>query len=104
MSWSSLLTEKFIPFSLDHCLKISVPPPTTTDEFPPDAKYKYEVEEIIRSCITRGQQFYLIKWKGYSSKEATWEKASYCNCPQIIKVFHTKYPKQTFLGGANVMS
>ena len=67
-------------------------------------EYEYEVEEIIMSCITRGQQFYLIKCKGYSSKEATWEKASHCNCPYIIKDFHAKFPKQPFLGGADVMS
>lgn len=43
------------------------PPPEegTTDE--------YEVESILDKRVYRGKAKYLVKWKGYSRKESTWE-------------------------------
>ena len=41
----------------------------------------YEVEEILDTrTTTRGQQEYLIKWKGYSHTENSWEPTGNLNC------------------------
>src|SRR5262245_9277284 len=34
---------------------------------------EHEVEEILDSRLQQGQLEYLIRWKGYSSEEDTWE-------------------------------
>lgn len=33
----------------------------------------YNAEKIIKERVKNGQKEYLLKWKGYSSKECTWE-------------------------------
>ena len=34
---------------------------------------KYEVEDVRGGRSVRGKKEYLVKWKGYSDKECTWE-------------------------------
>ena len=34
---------------------------------------EFEVEDILAKKTTLGQEHYLIKWKGYSIHECTWE-------------------------------
>ena len=38
-----------------------------------DWKNKFESEKLLNKKTMRGQTFYLVKWKGYSSSQATWE-------------------------------
>ena len=41
---------------------------------------------------------YLIKWKGYSTADDTWEAAEQIFAPQLIEAYHQKHPKsQPFL-------
>ena len=40
--------------------------------------HKYEVEQILRSCIVRGKTQYLVKWKNYAIEEATWQTEANC--------------------------
>lgn len=47
----------------------------------------YEVEKIINSRIEKGKKVFLIRWKGYSAKDDTWEPLSSLNCPEKIKEF-----------------
>ncbi|QRW17417.1 Retrotransposable element Tf2 protein [Rhizoctonia solani] len=44
------------------------PPPETIE-----GEEEYEVEQIIDSKRQRGKWFYLIKWKGYSPEDNSWE-------------------------------
>ena len=39
---------------------------------------KYEVKKILRSCIVRGRTQYLVRWKNYAIKEATWQMEADC--------------------------
>ena len=58
----------------------------------------YEVEELLDSRISkkgRGQQQleYLVKWKNYPLKEASWEpKQNLKNAQESIVEFHIKHP------------
>ncbi len=45
-----------------------LPPPVKVD-----GEKEYEVEEILNRQERRGITKYLVKWKGYTVKENTWE-------------------------------
>lgn len=52
---------------------------------------EYEVEAILQSRITRGKTQYLVKWKGYSDEENTWEpESNLSNATQLLQAFKNK--------------
>ena len=41
--------------------------------------------------MVRGKTQYLVKWKNYAIKEATWQTETNCeNCKDLVKIFETK--------------
>ncbi|RZF48229.1 hypothetical protein LSTR_LSTR006196 [Laodelphax striatellus] len=48
----------------------------------------YDVEKILDKRIRGGEPHYLIKWKGYSKKECSWEPESHLNCNRLLKAFN----------------
>jgi hypothetical protein len=61
----------------------------TLDESSIEEEY-YEVEGIRDHRGEEGHREYLIKWKGYSEKENTWQKASDFTDPTIIQRYWNK--------------
>ena len=56
----------------------------------------YEVEKIIDRRIKKGKKEYLIKWKGYSENESTWEPLSHLKYIQEhVKEFNIQYNNNT---------
>ncbi|XP_013146866.1 PREDICTED: chromobox protein homolog 1-like [Papilio polytes] len=49
---------------------------------------EYEVEEVIDSKRIRGKLHYLIRWKGYSADNDTWEPENTLSCPELINKFN----------------
>ena len=47
-----------------------IPPPSVEVE----GEKEYEVEEILDRQERRGKTRYLVKWKGYTVEENTWEE------------------------------
>jgi hypothetical protein len=48
----------------------------------------YEVKKVLNSRLIEGKRFYLVEWKGYGRKDATWEPDSALeNCPQMKKQY-----------------
>lgn len=48
----------------------------------------YEVEKIKGSKTIKKQKYYLVKWKGYSEKETTWEPLqNFSMNPEIIEEY-----------------
>lgn len=43
--------------------------------------------------VVRGDTQYLVRWKGYSKGDDTWEKeSSLTNCPELVKEFKAAHP------------
>jgi histone-lysine N-methyltransferase SUV39H len=68
--------------------------PTTKHQVTsPDSDTEWEVEEIVESRIdtTTKKRFYLVKWKGYSSRSNTWEPMKNLgNCSRLVKQFEER--------------
>ncbi len=53
---------------------------------------EYEVEDIVDKKIEKGKPVYLVKWKGFSLDDATWEPLqNLANSSKIIKNFESKH-------------
>ncbi|XP_012681529.2 histone-lysine N-methyltransferase SUV39H1-A isoform X2 [Clupea harengus] len=48
---------------------------------------EYEVEYVADYMKQNGKEYFLIKWKGYSESENTWEPRKNLKCPKLLKVF-----------------
>ena len=60
-----------------------------------DEENFYEVERISDRRIVGGKKQYLIKWKGYSDNESTWEPISHLKyILDQVKEFEEKYEKK----------
>ncbi|KAG8278181.1 hypothetical protein J6590_027441 [Homalodisca vitripennis] len=47
----------------------------------------YEVEKLIDSREVRGKTQFLVRWKGYSRADDTWEDEKDLNCPELLQKF-----------------
>jgi len=47
----------------------------------------YTVENVLRKRFSGKQSYYLIKWKGYSSKQNTWEPSENVEQLDLVKFF-----------------
>lgn len=55
-----------------------------------DDEDDYEVDDIVAHQVITGENYYLVHWKGYSSKDNTWEPESALSCPELIAAFEKK--------------
>src|SRR5580692_3801331 len=65
------------------------PPPEMIDN-----AEEYEVELIInhRYHGKKRQLQYLIRWKGYSAADNTWEPADQVHAPDLVRKYHQRHP------------
>eukprot|EP00043_Microstomoeca_roanoka_P019474 m.219569 g.219569 ORF g.219569 m.219569 type:complete len:1192 (-) comp17002_c0_seq5:791-4366(-) len=64
------------------------PPPVTADE----GAEEYEVERILKRRVRGGKTEYLVRWKGYSPEDDTWEPESHLrNAPGLLQEFNEQY-------------
>lgn len=55
---------------------------------------EYEVEKIIEVHFKRnGQRDYLVRWKGFTAKDDTWEPEEHLHCKDLIAKFNEKLDK-----------
>ncbi|XP_046396192.1 chromobox protein homolog 3 [Ischnura elegans] len=70
--------------------KRNLPTPISVDS---DSE-EYEVEKVIEVRFKKsGAREFLIRWKGFSSKDDTWEPEENLSCPDLIAKFMTKVEK-----------
>lgn len=48
----------------------------------------FQVEKIIDSKRIKGKLHYLIRWKGYSASQDTWEPQDTLSCPELINKYN----------------
>ena len=76
------------------------PPPIMINQ-----EEEYVVERIFNSRIYYKKIQYLVKWKGYTTEEATWEPITNLeNAKDLVTAFHKENPKKpggsSFKGGS----
>ncbi|XP_055639153.1 aspartic and glutamic acid-rich protein-like [Toxorhynchites rutilus septentrionalis] len=70
------------------------PKEESDEEDEEDDGKEYEVERIIDVHIKRGGvREYLVRWKGFTAKDDTWEPADNLSCADLIEKFNEKLDK-----------
>ena len=60
-----------------------------------EGEEEYEIEKILKSRIYRGRVQYLIKWKGYSDAENTWQSLQDLeHSKETWEQFHKDHPSE----------
>lgn len=68
--------------------------PATDDQNDKETLKEFEVEKIIEVHFKKnGKRDFLIRWKGFSAADNTWEPEENLNCPELIDKFMQKLEK-----------
>ncbi|KAJ2162628.1 hypothetical protein GGF46_000501 [Coemansia sp. RSA 552] len=59
---------------------------------------EYEVESIVGDKVVDGEQFFLLKWKGYAAEWNTWEPEANLACPSIVAGYWKKKKMKKLTG------
>jgi len=60
-----------------------------------EGEEKFEVEKIINKRMVRGKERFLVRWKGYTTEEDTWEsRENLENAKELVEEFERKYREE----------
>ena len=54
---------------------------------------EYEVEKVVDKRIHKGKVEYLLKWKGYTSDDNTWETEDSLDCEELLQEYESRLEK-----------
>ncbi|RWS30902.1 uncharacterized protein B4U80_11597 [Leptotrombidium deliense] len=76
--------------------------PRKQQKMEPDTNEElYEVENVVSKRVKKGVTEYLLKWKGYSEKDNTWEPLDNIYDKQIIEDYETEQLEKQKQNGAS---
>lgn len=55
------------------------------DDLDPDV---FEVDKVLADKLVGKTRYYLVRWKGFTSKDDTWEKSYNLYCPTILEEYN----------------
>jgi len=56
---------------------------------------EFEIEKILNKRIIRGKEKFLVRWKGYTAEENTWEnRKNLENVKELVEEFERKYGEE----------
>jgi len=56
---------------------------------------EFEVEKILNKRMVRGKEKFLVRWKGYTAEEDTWEnKKNLENAKELVEEFEREYGEE----------
>ena len=60
-----------------------------------DPRIGFKVEKILNKRTVRRKEKFLVRWKGYTAKEDTWEnRENLGNVKELIEEFERKYGEE----------
>lgn len=82
--------SKFIPYYPDEIAGRNPKKPAPIEV---EGEEEFEVEKVLDSRVYRGRVQYLIKWKGYSESDNTWEPVRHLiHTKKLLDKFHLDHP------------